>query len=339
MPIQNKAWLYFISLKAYQNQLSQLITNKMTFYLAPIQGLTDWIFRESYHENIGHFDKCFSPFIRVENGEFFRPSQCKDITVEHNTFQKPVPQFLGNEASSFAIFDQYCTELGYTEVNINLGCPFTKVTNKGLGAGLLSSPLDIAQLLEQVFKQTKLQISVKCRLGQESTDEFEQLVPIFNAFPISELIIHPRTGKQLYKGDLHLDAFVKYAAQIKSPICFNGDIQSKDDFQKTQQLFTLDRVMLGRGILRNPFLLLELQGKELSKQEKVKQLRGFHLGMIERCKQKYSGDFSVIKRFEELWEYHSDYYEDGKKIFKQVKKSKTVAQYESVVIQAIQSIS
>jgi tRNA-dihydrouridine synthase len=308
----------------------------MQLYLAPLQGLTDWIFRESYCQHIGQFDKTFTPFIRVQGGEFYRPSQCNDLLPTHNTFQKPVPQFLGNTAESFKRFEELCLEHGYTEANINMGCPFPMVTAKRLGAGLLAQPEMIAQLLEGIFAVTKLKISIKCRLGQENSSEFEQLIPIFNAFPLEEIIIHPRIGKQQYKGEADTEAFVQYAPRIKHPVCFNGDILIVADLQRIRALAPqVERFMIGRGVLQNPFLLAEIQNNELALTEKIQMLRNFHLAIIEHCKQKYSGDLHMLKRLEELWEFHAKGFENGHKIYKLVKKSKTLAQYEAVVFKAI----
>ncbi|MEI6753839.1 MAG: tRNA-dihydrouridine synthase family protein [Paludibacter sp.] len=179
-------------------------------YLAPLQGLTDWIFRESFSQHIGQFDKTFTPFVRVQGGEFYRPSQCNDLLPAHNAFQQPIPQFLGNTAESFRLFEELCLQNGYTEANINMGCPYPMVTGKGMGAGLLAHPLEVAKLLEGIFAETKLKISIKTRLGQENATELEPLIPIFNAFPLEQLIIHPRIGKQQYKGEVDLPASYQF---------------------------------------------------------------------------------------------------------------------------------
>jgi tRNA-dihydrouridine synthase len=308
----------------------------MEFYLAPLQGLTDWIFRESYTQHIGKFDKTFSPFIRVQNGEFYRPSQCNDILPEHNTFQKPIPQFLGNNADSFKRFEEFCIEQNYNEANINMGCPFPMVTGKKMGAGILAHPDVVSALLEGIFAVTKLKISIKCRLGLDNSAEFEQIAPIFNDFPLEEIILHPRIGKQQYKGEIDTDAFARYAPMLKHPVCYNGDILTAVDVEQIQALAPkVNKIMIGRGILQNPFLLAEIRKQELSKSQKALMLRNFHLAIIEHCKQKYSGDLHMLKRLEELWEYQSVGFEDGHKIYKQVKKSKTLAQYETVVFKAI----
>jgi len=308
----------------------------MQIYLAPLQGLTDWIFRESYCQHIGQFDKTFTPFVRVQNGEFYRPSQCNDMLPEHNTFQKPVPQFLGNDTDSFKRFEELCIQYGYEEANLNMGCPYPMVTGKRMGAGLLPHSTEISQLLDGIFADTKLKISIKCRLGLENPGEFEQLIPVFNAFPLEEVIIHPRIGKQQYKGEANAEAFAEQAGHLNHPVCYNGDILSAEDIERIQALAPqVDRFMIGRGILQNPFLLAELRKQELTLEQKIKMLRNFHISIIEHCKQKYSGDLHLLKRLEELWEYHAEGFENGRKIYKQVKKSKTLAQYEAAVFKAI----
>lgn len=310
----------------------------MQIYLAPLQGLTDWIFRTSFSQNLGEFDKVFSPFIRVQNADFYRPSQCNDILPEHNTLQQPIPQFLGNDAESFKRFEDLCLQHNYTEANINMGCPYPMVTGKKMGAGLLANPALVSQLLKGIFANTQLKVSVKCRLGLEDPSQFEAIIPILNDSPIEEVILHPRIGKQQYKGTADRDAFAHYAAELKHSICYNGDIKSIDDI-RTVQLANpqINKFMIGRGLLENPFLLSELRGEALSKSEKTQKLSAFHDALIENCKQKYSGDLHFLKRMEEFWEYHHNIFEDGRKIFKQIKKSKTLSEYETIVFQGIKN--
>ena len=227
----------------------------------------------------------------------------------------------------------------YTEVNINLGCPFVKVVSKGMGAGMLPHPEKVADLLEKIFAVTKLSVSVKCRLGQDKIEEFEALIPVFNAYPILEMIIHPRIAKQMYKGEVHYDAFSRYASMLKHPVCYNGDILKMADIDKIKILSPqVDRIMIGRGILQNPFLLAQIRNQELSRDEKVSMLRAFHLSLIELCKQKYSGDLNLVRRFEEMWTYHAEGFEDGRKILKQVKKCNTLVKYEAVLFKAINEL-
>lgn len=305
----------------------------MQIYLAPLQGLTDSIFRESFSQHIGQFDKTFSPFIRVQHGEFYRPNQCKDILPAQNTFQKPVPQFLGNDIDSFRRFESFCLENDYNEVNINMGCPYPMVTSKKMGAGLLNHPQQISKLLNDIFASTQLKVSVKCRVGMESSDGFGELVSVFNDFPLEELIIHPRIGKQQYKGMSDKEIFAQYFPMIKHSVCYNGDILTIEDVQNLEKEFpALNKIMIGRGILENPFLLHEIRNEELSATEKMSKLRDFHIALIELSKLKYSGDLHFLKHVEELWEYHSKGFEDGHKMFKQIKKCKSVAKYEEIIL-------
>jgi tRNA-dihydrouridine synthase len=275
----------------------------------------------------------------VQNGEFYRPQQCNDLLPEHNKFQKPVPQFLGKDAISFRRFEELCLEQNYSEVNINMGCPYPMVTGKGMGAGLLSNPSVVNEFLENVFTNTQLKISIKCRLGMESTQEFEPLIPIFNQFPLLEIIIHTRIGKQQYKGEANMEAFAQYAKQLQHPICYNGDIVTAQDLEKLRTIAPqTDRIMIGRGVLQHPFLVAEIRKNELTSKEKIRMLRNFHMALIENSKKKYSGDLHFLKRFEEFWSYHSENFENGHKIHKLVKKCKTLAQYEAVVFKAINEL-
>lgn len=311
----------------------------MQIYLAPLQGLTDRIFREAYTKHIGVFDKTFSPFIRIQHNEFYRPAQCNDILPTYNCVQKPIPQFLGNDAESFKLFEELCLKHGYNEVNINMGCPYPMVTGKSMGAGILSHPEKIKSLLEGIYQNTNLTISVKCRLGMENRDEFNKTAPVFNDFPIHEIIIHPRIGQQQYKGEIDHLAFAEFANKLKHPICYNGNIQKIEDLSNILKIYPqLDRIMIGRGILQQPFLLHDIRNEKISHHEKIAKLKNFHQYLIELCKEKYSGDQHFLKRMEELWSYHAFAFENGHKIYKQVKKSRTLSQYEEIVYSAINKL-
>lgn len=311
----------------------------MQLYLAPLQGLTDWIFREAFCRHIGGIDKTFTPFVRVQQGEFYRPTQCKDLLHMHNQWQKPVPQFLGKDAASFQKFETLCLAEGYDEVNINMGCPYPMVTGKHMGAGILTEPEIIERLLSEIADSSKTKISVKCRLGMENTEEFEKVAEVLNAFQLTEVIIHPRVGKQQYKGAANPEAFAQYASRLNHKVVYNGDILTVADMEAIKQHRPETNIwMLGRGLLRNPFLAQELKGNTLSGSEKSDRLERFHFEMLELCGQKYENESQYLRRFEELWSYHADWYENGHKLYKMVKKSKNRAQYESVIKLASQMV-
>ena len=154
------------------------------------------------------------------------------------------------------------------------------------------------------------------------------------------MIIHPRIARQMYKGETDLEAFARYAPLLKHPVCYNGDILNISDVQKIQTIMPeISGIMIGRGILQNPFLLAEIRGQKLSREEKKSKLSAFHFSLIERCKEKYSGDLNLLRRLEEMWEYHAEGFEDGRKIFKQVKKCNTLAKYEVVLSNAINELA
>lgn len=301
-----------------------------TIYLAPIQGITDYIFRKAFTILPGEFDKSFSPFIRVQNATFFRPSQVRDILPENNSGERLVPQFLGNSPEDFFLFEETCLQHGYNEVNINMGCPFPMVTNKGLGAGLLSEPESIKELLEGISGNTKMKISVKCRLGNIYPDELEQCIPIFNSYPLEEIIIHARYAKQMYSGEVNYGLFQNFSDAIKAPVIYNGDINTVEDYNTIIEKFpNIKGVMIGRGCIQNPGLLAQIQGKEITN-IKATYLE-FYRNFAELCKEKYSGDHAVLKRVVEMWEFHSLNYEDGKQILKHVKKCKNLEAYYTLL--------
>ena len=170
----------------------------------------------------------------------------------------------------------------------------------------------------------------------ENTNGFDEIIAILNQYPFEEVILHPRIGKQQYKGEADMKAFAQFVPLVKHSVCYNGDILTPEDVNRLVQLSPqTDKIMIGRGILRNPFLLSEIRGEKLTREERVKKLRNFHLSMIENCEKKYSGDQHFLRHMVEFWEYQSLAFEDGHKIFKAVKKCKTQSQYGEIIFAAI----
>lgn len=171
----------------------------------------------------------------------------------------------------------------------------------------------------------------------DNATEFEALIPLFNEFPLEEISIHPRVGKQQYKGDVDFDAFINYSSALKAPVCYNGDVNSYEDAVRIlQQAPELQAMMLGRGVLANPFLLSDVRNELLTAEEKATKLKHFHAELIAYCQQKYSGDHHFLKHLEELWSYHAAAFENSHKLFKQIKKCKSREQYESIIFHAIE---
>lgn len=296
----------------------------MKIYLAPLQGITDWIFREAYAEYFDGIDKYFSPFIRIESGTYYRPNQKKDILPENNVNQKPIPQFLGNDFESFRVFEDYCLEQGYKEVNLNFGCPYPMVTSKKFGAGILEHPEIIEDLLDKIFASTKLRISVKSRLGLTNPENLLSIVHMLNKYPLEELIVHPRTANQMYSGPINTEAFSKVEKMMKIPIGYNGDIKTMEHIGKIEKMFpNVHSIMIGRGLVENPQMLIDKPNRDMFRQFCVK--------MVNLCERKYSGDAAILKRLLEMWMYHHTNFPAELKLLKKVKKCKKLNDYKTML--------
>ena len=196
----------------------------MKIYLAPLEGITGWIFRSAVHECFGGFDKYFVPFIKPNQMGHFSAREKKDILPDHNRGMYTVPQILTNRAEDFLRTAKKLEEYGYSEVNLNLGCPSKTVVTKGRGSGFLAYPEQLERFLDEIFDKCEIRISVKTRLGMDDPREFERLLEIYNRYPMEELIIHPRVQKEFYKSTPDLGAFAAAADSSRSPVCYNGDI-------------------------------------------------------------------------------------------------------------------
>ena len=252
----------------------------MKLYLAPLEGITNHIYRKALYECFGGFDKYFIPFIRAKQNLNFSGREKKDIDPENNQGMYAVPQILTRNADDFLRTASQLAGLGYREINLNLGCPSETVVTKGCGAGFLDRPDELERFLNHIFANTDLKISIKTRLGMDDAEEFEDLLEIYNRFPLEELIVHPRVQKDFYKNVPNLEAFEYAVQKSKNPLCYNGDIFSAEDFAKVQERFSsVDCFMMGRGVLALPSLAREIRGGKAADKEEI---RKFHDIVYER---------------------------------------------------------
>ena len=268
--------------------------NQLVLSLGPFQGITDAPFRNVFKRHFGGIDKFYTPFFTgIHKEEHAKNLQGEEIDPRCNDVETLTPQILSTDAEEILRFAKQCKELGYKEINLNMGCPFPRVANKKRGCGLLPYPDKVEAMLDRVFEEIDIKFSVKCRLGYFSPEEIDAILPIFNKFPLSELIIHPRIGKQLYKGEANVERFKELMPQINAPLMYNGDIVSVESFErirgvieslscgglrvkpamtpieetspksvivdKDPQSPVLKGYMLGRGILANPFLAEDIK--------------------------------------------------------------------------------
>lgn len=311
-----------------------------TISLAPLQGYTDFPLRNALHHIIGGVDKYYTPYLRLQNDGTLKKSSIKDILPENNEGIHVIPQILVNNAADFIYLSDMLSDYGYTEVNWNLGCPYPMVTKRKLGAGLLPYPQEINDILNQIIPKIKLDISIKLRAGYADYEDIQTILPILNNYPIKELILHPRYGKQLYKGDANIEIFKKSLEISKQKLAYNGDIKSIHDINNFCDIFnSTEHIMIGRGILQNIFLAAEYKkGEKFTSIEKQNLFQQFHDELFEYYSKSLSGNSHQINKMIHLWEYFSFHFEDQRKLYKRIKKSKTVDQIQSEIHNAINNL-
>ena len=259
--------------------------------LGPFQGITDAPFRNVFKRHFGGIDKFYTPFFTgIHKEDHAKNLQGEEIDPKCNDVEALTPQILSSDAEEILRFAKQCKALGYKEINLNMGCPFPRVANKKRGCGLLPYPDTVGAMFEAIFKQIgDMRFGVKCRLGYFNSEEIEAIIPIFNRFPLSELIIHPRIGKQLYKGEADVERFKALIPYINTPLVYNGDIFSVEDFERILGIIndgsltpstgsgiegsgtckTINQFMLGRGILTNPFLAEDIKTFVIARHEAI----------------------------------------------------------------------
>lgn len=301
----------------------------MRFYLAPLEGITGFIYRNSYKKIFNNIDKYFTPFIVPNTSKNLKTRELRDILPENNKEINIVPQILTNNSEGFITTARKLKELGYSEVNLNLGCPSGTVVAKNRGSGFLAKPEELDMFLEEIFKMEDIKISIKTRIGKDSPEEFYELIKIYNKYPMEELIIHPRTRQDFYGNKPNLEVF-KYALALSTnPVCYNGDIFTADDYDKLTSAFPeLKTVMLGRGILANPGLIDLI--KTNTKLDK-KVLKDFHDEVLNSYVALFKDDNIAILRMKELWSYLIYIFSDNKKYGKKIKKSQNLNDYKAAV--------
>ena len=295
----------------------------MQYYLAPLEGITTYVYRNAYHKYFRKMDKYFTPFIVPHKDKKFNTRELKELSPEHNHGLNVVPQLLTNNAENFLKTAKDIVQMGYDEINLNLGCPSRTVVTKKKGAGFLEYPEELDRFLDEIYGNANFKISVKTRIGKDSPDEFYQLLEIYNKYPIEELTIHPRIQTDYYQNTPNLDMFKVAYEESKNPICYNGDIRTTDDLTSlTQQFPDLKHVMIGRGIIHNPGLLTTFD-KEI--------LLSFHNMILEEYIKISSGERNVLFKMKELWFYMLNLFEDAEKIGKKIKKTERLKEYEAII--------
>lgn len=302
----------------------------MNVYFAPLQGFTEAAYRNLHAEIFGGIDAYFSPFVRLENG-VLRAKDIRDIEPENNSVPLLVPQVIAASADELRTVATLVREQGYRWVDINLGCPFPLLVKKRKGCGLLPYPEELRSMLRVVNEMPDLSFSVKLRLGMNSEKETMEVLPFLNDLPLKQITLHPRLGVQQYKGSVDLDAFERFYSKCEKPLIYNGDIVDVDGALSVLKMFPdISGLMLGRGLLAEPNLAVELKGgKGLSDVERKDMDLNLHDALLRTFSRKLCGDAQLLAKIKPFWEYFMPYIEKNAR--KKVCKASTLAKYKEMV--------
>lgn len=312
----------------------QAIFARMQLILAPLHGITTAPLRNAFCRWFGGFDKAMAPFITTVRAETVARSHLRDVLPENNAGADLIPQIIGNSPGPILQLAQTFADLGYKEVNWNLGCPFPKVTAKHRGCGLLPHPDRICDVLDYVIPRLGCTLSIKLRLGLEDAGEILELLPRVDSFPLASIAVHARTGSQMYSGIVDLNGFEACLGHTSHPVIYNGDIDSAEGFAGLQERFG-ERVcgwMIGRGALRDPFLpaiLKEEPSPDL--EDRLRRLRGFHDQVYASYSELLRGPSHILGKMKELWRFLGTGFHDGRRQVGRICRAHTRRRYEELV--------
>ena len=313
----------------------------MEYYFAPLEGITGYVYRNAHHKFFPGTDRYYTPFVAPNYTMHFKAKEKKDVAPENNAGVPVVPQVLSNKADETLWAVEELAERGYSEVNLNLGCPMPTVARKKKGSGLLKFTDELDAYLDGVFEgvakrpseRPPVRISVKTRLGTDSTQEAEALVRIYNRYPISELIVHPRSREDMYRGVPDREAFLLVLQNSTNPVVYNGNLCCTEDIREIESVCEaagkpIGSVMIGRGFLSDPSLVRQCKGGSLIT---PKELGEFHEELYRQLGETLPGSAVVLSHMKELWFYMGKLFPDGAKCLKEIRRAGSRVQYEAAV--------
>ncbi len=312
----------------------------MDYLFAPMEGITGYVFRNAHHRHFHGVKAYYTPFISPNQTRKLTPRELNDVSPEHNEGILVIPQILTNKADDFLWAAGRLKELGYREINFNLGCPSGTVVAKKRGSGFLKYPMELDEFLYQVcdgLAKMNLELSVKTRIGKENPEEFEELLTIYNRYPLKNLIIHPRVQTDYYKNHPHMETFSRAVRESRNPVVYNGDLFQTAKIQAFKQAYPeVSSVMLGRGFLTNPALAEDIHNKETAEaavktQLTADRLRSFHEDVLAGYQKAIPGDKNVLFKMKELWTYLGEAFEDNARQIKKIRKASRMEEYRAAV--------
>ena len=312
----------------------------MQVLFAPLQGYTTGIYRKAHAEIFGGVDAYYAPFLRIENGRP-REKDLRDIDDGRDLIAgaKTIPQIIANSVNEFKTLADAIMQKGFTEIDFNMGCPFPMQVSRHRGAGLLSDVQTVKSIMDEIARLTvknSIKFSVKMRLGQNSPDETFALLPILNATPLAHITLHPRLGKQQYKGAADFTSFVRFYDECRHPLVYNGDITSVSQIRKMEAGYPkLAGIMIGRGMLARPSLAAEYKATSdanaFSEKDLLSKILEMHSRLYEHARNTYQGDSQILSHIQSFWEYLEP--SIPKKIFKKIKKAGKLSEYQAAIIE------
>lgn len=304
----------------------------MQYYMAPLEGITTYIFRNVYHRYFRDCDRYFTPFLASKKLSW---KEKNEISPDNNEGYVLIPQILSNNAETFLDIAGQLKSAGYDTVNLNLGCPSGTVVSRKRGAGQLSDTYALDRFLAEIFDKCPMKISVKTRVGMCDTCEWEDILEVYAKYPLEELIIHPRLRDDYYSGKPRLET-VRQAvdAGLPFPICYNGDVTSVETGDSICREFpSIDRIMIGRGLLRRPWLISELTDRTGDKMAGSRLLNDFMSELADSYERLYGPgqDRNVLFKLKDVWNHLGMSFDDMDKELKAIRKSDSLSEYRIAV--------
>lgn len=304
----------------------------MRYYFAPLEGLTDSIYRRLHHKYFPGIDRYFTPFFSPTIHRQLTPREQRELPPADTIGYKAVPQLLTKSSEDFIWMAQQCKDLGYEEINLNLGCPSGTVTAKGKGSGMLRDLEALDAFLYEIFKNPPLDISVKTRIGFTYAEEFQEILSVFNRYPIKELTVHPRVRDAFYKGNVDMAVFTYAAENSRAPVCYNGNLNTQKQIDVFQKQFpSVQSIMLGRGLIADPGMFCPggyTPGK----------LEAFYSELLEEYLCVFGGSRNAMFRLKEHWRYLWCKFDGCEKLYKKLRKTTDLSEYKQITAAIFQTL-
>lgn len=300
---------------------------------SPLQGFTDFRFRNALHEIFGGIDTFYAPYIRLNGKLDIKSGYQRDLDPANNKVPELIPQVMTASAEEFLFVADYVKSLGYNELNWNLGCPYPMACKKGMGSGLIHDAPKIDAILDKVHSESDITVSMKMRMGYHEPTEILDVFPVLAKYPIKNIAIHARLGKQLYKGAVDLDSFENCIKHTNQPVYYNGDITSVSVYRQMAIRFPgINHFMMGRGLIADPLLAQMIKSDTtVFPENRVELLEQFHNRLFDEYDGFLQGTSHLISKMHNFWEYYAVGFKDARKVFKKIKKSKNIIQYKIAV--------